>query len=257
MNWASFAVANNNNTSNQKNPYSFGWYDAAQQKNSFAGTFDQRLLPWLSVFADGLYTNRRAEYVNPPNLSPDTTNLLTVGIPTINPYYPTGAPNGLRVMYNLGFEQGDVTNAYELATMYNYGLNIDLPFNWEGEGSISRSNMTAASTMCSARRMSMRFPRHLGWTLTSPGNVLGIQSARSGNTTWTKPDAVPYLNLFCDPRAFQCNSPDTLNYVAGVRQVDERYWIDEKGGQVDGAAVRSSGRPGEAGRWRRVHHRHA
>ena len=234
LNWASFAVANNNNTSNQKNPYSFGWYDAAQQKNSFAGTFDQKLLPWLSVFADGLYTNRRAEYVNPPNLSPDTTNLLTVGIPSFNPYYPTGAPNGLRVMYNLGFEQGDVTDAYELATMYNYGLNIDLPFNWEGKLYISQQYDSSFNHVLGTPNVNA-VSAALGWTLTTPGNVLGIQSAKSGNTTWTKPDAVPYLNLFCDPRAFQCNSPDTINYVAGIRQVDERYWIDEKGGQVDGA----------------------
>src|SRR5438105_4932717 len=138
LNWASFATAGNNNISNTRNPYTFGWYDAAQQKNSFAGTFDQRLFPWLTFFADGLYTNRRAEYANPPNLNPNTGNLLVVAIPTTNPYYPTGAPSDLRLQYNMGFEEGDITDAYEIAYMYTYGVNIELPFSWEGRAYISQ-----------------------------------------------------------------------------------------------------------------------
>lgn len=230
LNWASFAVSSNNNISNTRNPYEFGWYDAAQQKNSFAGTFDQRLLPWLTVFAEGLYTNRRAEYVNPPNLSPNTSNQLVVAVPTINPYYPTGAPNDLRVQYDIGFEEGDVTDAYEIAYMYNYGLQADLPFSWEARAFISQQYDSSFNHVLGTANPN-GVSAALGWTLTSPNGVLGFGS---GSTTWTRPPSVPYLNLFCDPRAFKCNSPDTLAYVAGMRQVDEKYWIDEKGGQVDG-----------------------
>ncbi len=234
LNWGSFAVASNNNLNNQRNPYDFGWYDAAQQKNSFAGTFDQRLLPWLTIFADGLWTNRRAEYANPPNLSPNTTNLLNVVVPTINPYYPTGAPGGLHVLTDIGYQQGDVTDAYEVATMYNYGANIELPFNWEGKLYVSEQYDSSFNNVLGTPNVNA-VSAALGWTLTSPGNVLGIPLAKSGSTTWTKPDTIPYLNLFCDPRAFQCNSPDTLDYVTGVHQINEQYWVNEKGGQVDGA----------------------
>src|SRR4030095_4782361 len=52
--------------------------------------------------------------------------------------------------------------------------------------------------------------------------------------TWTKPGAVRYLNVFCDPYAFQCNSGTTLNYISGYRSVNERFWINEKGVKADG-----------------------
>ena len=70
-----------------------GWEDAAQQKNSIVGTFDQRLFPGVSFFFTGFYTNRRVENQEPPfytNGVPNAINTLTV--PTTNPYYPTNAP---------------------------------------------------------------------------------------------------------------------------------------------------------------------
>lgn len=233
LNWAAFQTAANNNVSNQRNPYDFGWYDAAQQKNSFAGTFDQRLFPWLTLYADGLWTNRRAEYANPPNLSPDTTSLLNVTVPTNNPYYPTGAPSGLHVLTDIAYAQGNVTDAYEVATMWNYGANIELPFDWEGKLYVSEQYDSSFNNVLGTPNVNA-VSAALGWTLTTPGNVLGIPIAKSGSTTWTKPDTIPYLNLFCDPRAFRCNSPDTLNYISGVHMINEKYWVNEKGGQVDG-----------------------
>jgi hypothetical protein len=50
----------------------------------------------------------------------------------------------------------------------------------------------------------------------------------------TKPASVPYLNLFCDPRIFQCNSGNTLDYVGGTRTFDEKMWVNEKGMKFDG-----------------------
>lgn len=229
LSWNSFAVPSNNNAKNTVNPYTLGWYDAAQQKNSFAGTFDQRVFSWLSLYAEGFYTNRRAEYVNPPNLSPNTTNLLSVQVPTTNPYYPAGAPSNIFVLNDIGYQTGDHTDAYELSTYYNYGANVNLPFNWEGklydtqeyDSSFNHVTGTVNTNAVSAA---------LGWTISTP-NALGLNT---GTATWTKPSNIPYLNVFCDPTAFRCNSPDTLNYIAGVHQVDERYWIDEKGGTFDG-----------------------
>jgi iron complex outermembrane receptor protein len=49
-----------------------------------------------------------------------------------------------------------------------------------------------------------------------------------------KPATVPYLNLFCDPRAFQCNSPATLAYISGQSSTQARYNVDEKGVRFDG-----------------------
>jgi outer membrane receptor protein involved in Fe transport len=227
--WASFDVPANNNANNTVNPYTLAWYDAAQQKNSFAGTVDQRLLSWLSVYAEGFYTNRRAEYINPPNLSPNTTNLLNIAVPTFNPYYPSGAPNNLFVLDDIGYQTGDHTDAYELSTMYNYGLNINLPLNWEGKIYVSQeydSSFNHVTGTVNPNAVSAA----LGWTISTP-NALGLNT---GTATWTKPSNVPYLNLFCDPYAYQCNSPTVLSYMAGVHQVDERYWIDEKGGTFDG-----------------------
>ena len=61
---------------------------------------------------------------------------------------------------------------------------------------------------------------------------------RNGNitriSTWTKPATIPYLNLFCDPRAFPCNSPSTLKYVTGLRNFRSNFWINEKGANFDG-----------------------
>src|SRR5258706_2833925 len=92
LNWATFnnsANAGTNGTRNAFNPYSIGWYDAAQQRNGGALTVDQRLTKDISFYGEAFYSNRRAEYLNPSNISPSSTNDLLVGIPTFNPYYPT------------------------------------------------------------------------------------------------------------------------------------------------------------------------
>ena len=71
-------------------------------------------------------------------------------VPTINPYYPTGAPNGLKVSYDLGFEVPPIIPAYELSSRYQFGLNLDLPFGWSGQiyDSHSReSNQYTATTV--------------------------------------------------------------------------------------------------------------
>src|SRR5437588_9808971 len=78
-----------------------GWEQAAQQKNSFVATFDQRLFPGVSFFFSGFYTNRRVEERLPSFGAGGLSNYMaTVSVPTTNPYYPTGAPAGLEVSYN-------------------------------------------------------------------------------------------------------------------------------------------------------------
>jgi len=236
LNWATFAVPANGGptnpaagTRNEFNPYSIGWYDAAQQRNGATITVDQRLTKNISFFGEGFYSNRRAEFLNPGNLSPSSTDLLAVAVPTFNPYYPVGAPSGLRVNYSTVVENPSYTNAYELADMYTYGLNIDLPGGWTGKIFSSEQYDSSFNHVTGSVNVNA-VSAALGWTIAAsagPGTLPGL-------ATWTKPGAVPYLNLFCDARTVQCNAPNTLNYITGVRQFDERYWITEKGANFDG-----------------------
>jgi len=52
--------------------------------------------------------------------------------------------------------------------------------------------------------------------------------------TFTKPASVPYLNLFCDPRSIECNSPSTLAYINFFSTSSEAYWVNEKAVKADG-----------------------
>ena len=233
LDWASFNTPGNSGTNglrNQFDPYDIAWYDAAQQRNGGHITVDQRLTSNISFYGSAFYSNRRATYLNPGNLSPSANNAIyNFAVPTFNPYYPTNAPNNLRAHYNLAWESPPVTASHELAQRYQLGLNIALPGSWSGRvwyamtndqnysyprGVINKSAVSAA----------------LGWTINA--------QLPSGTTpaigTWTKPANIPYLNLFCDPTAYQCNSDTTISYIQGIRLRHERFWINEKGAQFDG-----------------------
>ena len=216
-------------TANEFDPYSIAWYNAAQQRNSVVGTFDQRLTPDISFFGEGFYSNRRAEYLNPSNLSPSSGNDLLVAVPTTNPYFPIGAPSNIRVNYNIGFENPSFTGADEVADRYLGGFNLSLPFNWEGKLYYSESFDDTHDHVDTANPNAVSAA--LGWTIPA-GIPVGNSPAVA---SWTKPATVPYLNLFCDPRAFTCNSPNTLNYITGTRAYTSNFWINEKGANFDGA----------------------
>jgi outer membrane receptor protein involved in Fe transport len=214
LNWTTFNTAGNsgtNGTRNEFNPYLIAYADAAQQRNGGHIAVDQRLTKDISFFGTGFYSNRRAQFINPSNLSPAQSNDLQVAVPTWNPYYPTGgAPTNLRVAYNIGRENPSMTSAYELAARYQLGLNFALPGDWSGQAFFSDtydSNSSTVSRTVNRNAVSAA----LGWTLPA--------SAAAGTTpglnSWVKPAGIPYLNLFCDPTQFQCNSPATLDYVSG------------------------------------------
>jgi outer membrane receptor protein involved in Fe transport len=163
-------------------------------------------------------------------LSPAATNIITgVTIPTFNPYYPTGAPSGLRAYYNIGLESPSITTFYELAQRYQLGLNIALPGDWSGRVWYSQTqdanyNFVRGTTNKAAVSAA------LGWTV----NATAPSGTTPGIAAWTKPANVPYLNLVCDPLAYECNSPTTISYIQGIRSFNERFWINEKGAQFDG-----------------------
>ncbi len=234
LDWSTFNTPDNSGTNglrNQFDPYLISYYDAHQVRNGGHITVDQRLTSNISFYGSAFYSNRRGNFVNPGNLGPSAFNAMNnVTIPTFNPYYPVGsAPTGLRAAYNISIESPGITSFYELAQRYQLGLNIALPGGWNGRvyyahtrdanynivrGDVNKNAVSAA----------------LGWTIGT--------TAASGTTpaigTWTKPSGVPYLNLLCDPTQFQCNSQETLTYIQGLRNFDQRFHVNEKGGVFDG-----------------------
>ena len=218
LSWAQFATAANggtvNGTQNEFNPYAITDYSAEQQFFGGTLTFDQRLMPGITFYAEGFYGHRYSNFINNA-----TGNQLTVSVPTTNPYYPTGAPNNLRVSYSFSIESPSVTSSYATAQRVLGGLNFDLPGGWDAQfygsetrdgeynhvvGTVNRAAVSAA----------------LGWT--------------TGTPTFSKPAAVPYLNLFCDPHAFQCNSPTTIQYIDAYNVTPSAFRINETGFKADG-----------------------
>jgi outer membrane receptor protein involved in Fe transport len=228
LNWAAVGAAANAGTANEINPYSIGWYDPAMQHNSAVITVDQRLTSNISFYGEGFYSNRRFEVINLANQSPASTQDLSVQVPTANPYYPIGAPSNLAVNYNIGLESPPYTDGNEIADRYLAGLNFDLPARWEGrvyysesfDGTHTNANAVNQSAVSAA----------LGWTIPA-GFAIGTSPAVA---TWTRPATIPYLNLFCDPHAFTCNSPTTLQYITGHRIAVTNFSVNEKGVNLDG-----------------------
>ncbi len=206
-----------------------GEESAGQQKNSAVATFDQRLFPGVSFFFSGFYTNREVQFNNAPFYSNGANNATAAfKVPTTNPYYPTGVPasvlsKGLQVEFDLGTEVPIYNHAHEIADRYSFGLNLDLPFSWTGQIYESRSYESS------------QYYLHLvnkDYVNLALGNT--VSNAETLGQTFAKPDAIPYLNVFCDPRAFNCNSPTTLNYISGFRHLAGTYTLEEKGGRFDG-----------------------
>ena len=203
-------------TNEVPNALALGYEDAAQQKNQLVGTFDQRLFPGVSLFFTGFYSNRRIENLDPPFYGNGVANALRpVTVPTNNPYYPSNVPASafgkLQVSYDFPFEVPTFNDAYEISARYSFGLNLDLPFGWTGQIYDSRSYETDQYYL----------------QLVNQNYV----KAALGNN---KPSSIPFLNVFCDPTAFKCNSPTTLNYIRAFRHLGDVYQLEEKGGRFDG-----------------------
>ncbi len=215
---------------NEVDPLKQGWEQGAQQKNSMVATFDQSLFPGVSFFFTGFYANRRVQELLSPEYSQGVTSeIRTWAVPTINPYYPTGAPGGLRVSYDFAHEVPPTIPAYELSQRYSYGFNLDLPFMWSGQIYDSRSNET--------NQYSLHYINANSASIALGNTVGGV----------TKPASIPYLNVFCDPGAFQCNSPATLAYIGGMRVLGRSLPDRGKRRAFRRTAARPSRRPDQSG----------
>jgi iron complex outermembrane receptor protein len=232
LDWANFANAANggtNGTRNVFNPYSIVHYSAGVQYTGGAITVDQRLTRNVSFYGSGLYGMRRSQY-----LVDDAGHRITYAVPTFNPYYPTSAPQNLRVAYNMGIESPSLDIAHALALRYQLGLNIALPASWAMQVYFSHSKDQNRSTRDEeATRNNVSetsVSAALGWTI----DATPASGTSPAIATWTKPANIPYLNLFCDPRAYKCNSDVTLNYLYGVNETHEYFHVRESGVKADG-----------------------
>src|SRR4029077_407734 len=142
--------------------------------------------------------------------------IRTFSVPTINPYYPTNAPNNLQVSYDFTHEIVPTIPAFELSYRYQFGLNLDLPYGWTGQIFDSRSYEANQYIL----------------TLVNDNAVNVALGTPTGGVV--KPGGIPYLNLFCDVSKFHCNSPATLAYLTAERILGDRYNIEEKTAHFDG-----------------------
>ncbi len=183
ISWAS--LMGNAGDNNFVDPLTEGWEQGAQQSNSLVLTVDQRIIPGVSFFGTGFYTNRRVEDRLPSFGGQGLANYLTTWkVPTINPYYPAGAPAGLQVSYDLAHELPPSIPAYEISERYQFGLNIDLPYMWTGQIYDSRSYEDVG------------FTRHF-ISKNAVNAALGNNGAQAVNPVTGQP--IPFLNVFCDP----------------------------------------------------------
>ena len=227
------------------NPYRDSDLEPTQDRSAAVLTFDQDLFKGVniggfsfggSLFVDGFYSNRRSVQYYAPGASPGNQNIL-VGpsnktgqpVPTTNPYYPAGAPAGLRIAYDFGPEHSVRVMGGDLAGRYDFGLNLDLPSNWTGTVYYSRSTdkeYTHDTGMMNTNMISAAL-----------GNTVPAVAAAGivpGQAAFTKPANIPYLNVFCDATAFQCNSPITEAYIDAYRFYDEHWDLAQSGFNFDG-----------------------
>lgn len=227
LSWGAFAAANGgmvNGTRNEFNPYAITTYSAGQQYVGSELTIDQRLFPGVSFYGEGIYGLRRSQFI-----ANSTVNQFTFGVPTVNPYYPTGAPNGLRVSYSFSIESPDIQDSYASAQRYLFGLNIDLPFGWAAQTYYSETR-DAEYTNIHGVINRAAVSAALGWTIPAQG----ASGTVPGIAAFTKPATIPYLNVFCDPTEFMCNSPTTLAFISAYNESKEAFWINEKAIKADG-----------------------
>ena len=109
--------------------------------------------------------------------------------------------------------------AWEISERYHFGLNLDLPYMWSGQIYKSRSYEDVG------------YMRHFLSTAGAKA-ALGSGGAQAVDPNTGQP--IPFLNVFCDPLAVQCNSPTTLNFIGAMRTQNARWATEEKGAKFDG-----------------------
>jgi iron complex outermembrane receptor protein len=232
------------NIQNQRINYMDSWMLPQQWRSAATATFDQELtndffgLGPVAFYGEAFYNNRRAIMHYHADSSGDAREHLSANqpngmlVPTTNPYYPTGAPAGLRVHYNFApeFESTRIAGG-NVAGRYAFGFNFDeLPFNWRGK--LYYSMTDDASYAKSTNGLNANH------VLAALGNTIASAAAAGtipGQAAYVKPANVPFLNVFCDATVYtQCNSKTTMDYIRAFRSRTEHWKLRETGINLDG-----------------------
>lgn len=227
LSWSTLLA--NKGVTNEINPFTLAQLTAPQERNGGTIALDQEVLDGVSVFFDAFYSNRRAVYFSPTHAGVGRNSQTTFIVPTVNPYYPTGAPSGLRVAYSIAAEMNPRISAGEIAKRWAAGFNLDLPYNWNGRIFHSLSDNKTYMVATGLVNLAMASAA-LGNTV----NSVAASGPTPAQAAFTKPANVPFLNVFCDSNIFRCNSPTTLSYISGFRIFDVNYIIHESGINLDG-----------------------
>src|SRR6266550_1544557 len=266
LSWA--AIAANPGVKNERN----NWIDSDArprlQTNAVTGTLDQNLtndffgFGPVPLFGDGFSPDPRGKQGYPPG-NGQARNVLEANlpVPTTNPFYPTGTrcttnpttavpagvpagctPTNIRVDYSFALEVPVFITGGEVATHWDFGFNFDkLPFDWTGKLTYSMSddhNYGDASNSINKNNLLAA----LGNTCSTTSTTCTLP-ATTASASFTKPSAVPYLNIFCDPAAFTCNDPATKAYIVGYRLQHETFKVQETGFNFNGPVFELPGGP--------------
>ena len=234
------ALLANQGVKNLRNPSLDADILPTSDRNAATVAFDQTITNDLygivknvSLFVEGFYSNRQTPQFYEVGNQPDATQaVLAIVVPSTNPYYPAGAPAGLRVSYNLGPEHDARDEFGEIARRYDFGFNADLPSDWRGHLYYSMSEDGSTQHVSNVVNTNM--------VSAALGNTVPAVAANRtipGQLAFTKPANIPYLNLFCDATQYQCNSPITLAYLGGYRNYEELWKLSETGINLDGPIV--------------------
>ena len=235
LTWATLLA--NKNVGNEYNPYSDASVLPETMRNAVVATFDQDvwkgdgLVRSVQFYAEGFYNNRRNVFHSAGTTGATKTNALTQAIPTINPYYPIGAPAGLRVSYD--FAKGEVTGRTSAGVQqgrWEGGFNLELPADWIGKISYARTEDHEFDIDYNKVNPNL--------VNAAVGNVVASDGV---SASFTKPSNIPYLNLFCDPTAFTCNDPATIAYITTHRSRNERSVFNEASATADGSLFQLPG----------------
>src|ERR1051326_3913728 len=213
---------------NQHNPFDVGQLTAPTQTNAATITFDQRIFPGITFFADAFYHNRRFKYETQAT-GTGKNQQQTFAIPTTNPYYPTGAPPGLQVSIDLTYADKQFLSGGSIEKRVDGVCNIDLPAEWNLK-LFSAYNETTPFALESNIINDNNAIAALGGTV--PAQVQTTSLPPLGS--YTKPANIPYLNVFCDQMAFTCNSPQTLAYMSALRHYSTNNTVRETAANFDG-----------------------
>jgi iron complex outermembrane receptor protein len=212
-------------------PYSLSDLSARTERNSAVLTFDQRILDQeiLGGVVRGATLNFHAFYNNRRTLYFAIDAGREFRPPTSNPYYPQGAPAGLRVHYSLADELNPRRAVSEIALRWSPELEVELPADWLGRLSYSVSENKTVYNLEHSVNLNM-INAALGLTVPAQAG----SDALPGQAAFTKPANIPFLNVFCDSTAFQCNSPATLQYISAYERASSTHQIHEWNAQFDG-----------------------